>query len=217
MAHKENSGAVRVVSTEERMAGIDAHSKAHGLGIQHSMEMTGYNPNGELSKWVKGSALSRLMRWRGCEESTVVHEGGTPMRYTDFTDPDKDFFYGEWSAERNIVPIVMRFRGDLSETATSWLWWYGKDVRACMEANTSFYAAASEIVKMDAHITDIHLAVGDKTIECVLDPTIRVRETYNIYDAYSSCYKKKWVSVEGKRQMLACRSFDSIIVRVTTL
>jgi hypothetical protein len=216
MADKENSGAMRVISAETRIAHIDAHSKAHGLGIQHTA-VTGYCPDGELSKWIKGSALSRLKRWKGCEESTVVHEDGSPMRYTDFTDADKDFFYGEWSAERSIVPIVMRFRGDLSETATSWLWWYGKDVRACLEANTSFYAAASEIVKMDAHITDIQLAVGDKVIESVLDPIVRVRDTYNIYDAYSSCYRKKWVSVEGKRQMLACRNFDSIIVRVTTL
>jgi|LauGreSuBDMM15SN_2_FD.fasta_scaffold202176_1 hypothetical protein len=101
---KENSNyAFKVV----REATIRADIDAKGLSIPHTLETSGYRPDGELSKFASG----KYVRWTGWSSGLPAHADGAPFSYEDFTDPTKDFFYGEWDAERSIVPIVMRFTG----------------------------------------------------------------------------------------------------------
>jgi len=164
---------------------------------------------GELEKWSAG----RYHRWI-FKNDNFIHADGSSMDFDDFIDSAKDFFYGEWDAERSVVPIVIRFRGD---SACNFLWWYNKDVRVCLEAYTSFYAAVSDIVKFDAHVKDIKLALGDCELESVLDPSICVIDTYSIYNDATACYEKNWITEQGNKRLLKSRRYDKIVVYVKRL
>jgi hypothetical protein len=166
----------------------------------------------DLRKWNPKNYL----RWRDTPSVFPTHDDGSPLQFDDFIDPAKDYFFGEWDAERSVVPIVARFRGEYESS----LWWFNKDVRICLDAYTSFYAALCEIVKLDARIMDIRLARGGALLESVISPTIQVRTVYNVYDPSASCYvtydKRSSSKGEGLLSQQK-RAFDNIVVLVAEL
>ena len=165
----------------------------------------------DLRKWKS----KQYMRWRDVPQVLPTHDDGSPMQVDDFTDPAKDYFFGEWDAERSVVPIVARFRGDFHSS----LWWFNKDVRMCLEAYTSFYAAVCEIVKLDARIMDIRLARGGVLLDSVIDPGIQVRTVYDAFDTTESCYCAYNERSSSRSGGLGnrIRAFDNIVVFVTEL